>query len=556
MAKSISTPALIRWMAGITRPVHSPLLASILFRVLTQSLDITLFALAGYTLAGALTGHFKPWLLGLIVLLALARALTHYLEQFTGHYVAFKSLEVLRGHAFAQTWPKAPGITLGQHSSSLLTNLTRDIDRIEVVYAHTLAPLISALLVPALALGSAGAAFGPELTLVPTLCILISVLVIPLLGFKKSITSTEATLAARTALAAHLSDTLHGTRETLTYGRQADRLAGAATLGQHVRLTSLVPARIKGGRRAANLLLSLITLASVILTAVHLDLPLTWSLALALGALRLFEAPRGIENAVSYLDYSLSAARRLWQLSTSPNPITEGSRQLTLTHAPQISWDKVTYHYPTAAPGTPPALCSASFTAPAGQHTVLIGPSGSGKSTATQLLLRFDDLDDGQIRVDGTPISDYTSHSLQAQAALVPQTSYMLDGTLADNLRLGAPQASDDQLWQALTTACLADEIRALPQGLTTPIGNSGTQLSGGQIQRLALARALVTQPRILILDEFTASLNSQLETQIRKNLSQLQGQVTIIEISHRTEHLPEADAIYTFDQGQVRALA
>lgn len=552
MSNTITVPALIRWMAGITRPVHAPLAASTLFRVLTHSLDIALFALAGYTLAGALTGAFNPWLLGVIVLLALARAATHYLEQFTGHYVAFKSLEVLRRHAFAQIWPKAPGITLRQHSGSLLTNLTRDVDRIEVVYAHTLAPLVSAVAVPALALGTTAAVFGAELVLVPALCVLISVLVIPVLGFKKSMTSTEATLASRAALSAHLSDTLHGTREVLTYVRQADRLTGTATRGENVRLTSLVPAHIKAARRAANLLLSLITMASIITAAVRLELPLPWALALALGSLRLFEAPRGIENAVSYLDYSLSAARRLWELCTSPNPITDGTRNLTLSHAPRITWENVTYHYPTAEPGTAPALNSATLTAEAGKHTVLVGASGSGKSTAVQLLLRFDELADGHITVDGTPITDYTVDSLRARTALVTQTSNMLNGTVADNLRLGAPDATDAQLWNALTVACLADEIRAMPDGLHTQVGNGGAELSGGQLQRLALARALVISPHILVLDEFTASLNTQLEARIRANLKELHGQVTIIEVSHRTEHLPDADAVYTFTRGQV----
>lgn len=553
MQTNPSTLALVRWMASITRSVHLPLLVSTVFRIITQSLEIALFAAAGFTLAGALTDSFKPGLLWLVVGLALTRALTHYLEQFTGHYVAFNALEVLRGHAFASLWPKAPGIILRQHSGSLLTGLTRDVDRIEVVYAHTFAPLISAVVVPALALGITGLVFGFGVIAVPLLCVLVSVLVIPMLGFKRSVAVTEQTLATRSSLTENLSDTVHGTAEVLTYGRQEDRLAQAAEKDDAVLTSSLAPARIKAFRRAANLLLNLVTVASLVISAFAFQLEPAWTLALVLGATRLFEAPRGIENAVGYLDYSLSAARRLWSLAHAPSSIIDGSKTLTLDAAPRLEWQNVSYTYPSA---TAPSLHEISFTAEAGKHIVLIGHSGSGKSTAVQLLLRFDEVAGGQILLNGAPITDYTADSLRSQVVLVSQKSQMLAGTIAENLRLGAVHASDDELWDALATAEIADEIRAMPAGLATDVGTDASGLSGGQAQRLALARALLMHPKVLVLDEFTANLNTALQQKIRANLTALQGKVTMIEISHRTDHLPTADRIVRFDQGRAEILA
>lgn len=550
MNHKTNTLQLITWLASITRQVHTPLIASTLFRITTQSLDIALFALAGWTIATALTSSLPHSALYALIALALTRALTHYLEQFTGHYVAFKALETLRGYAYSRLWHKAPGISLTQHSGSILTNLTRDIDRIEVVYAHTVAPLISAVTVPALALGITAYHFGLPLIIIPLICVLISVLIIPALGFRASVHATEKTLESRANLTAHISDTVHGITETLIYGRQNQRAQEQAQLGDAVLTSALPAARFKALRRAANLLLSLITVTSIIALAITNNINPVWATTLALGATRLFEGPKGIESAVGYLDQSLSATRRIWTLAHTPDRITDDQKPLTLKAAPRIEWVKATYHYPTAAPGAAPALNQVNALAEAGKRTVFIGSSGSGKTTAIQALLRFDELDAGHILINGTPITDYSADTLRRAVVLVSQKSQVLTGSIAENLRLGAPNASDQDLWDALATACLADEITAMPEGLNTQVGNGGSELSGGQLQRLALARALLIKPWVLVLDEFTASLNSALETRIRSNLAQQYPHLTLIEVTHRLEQLDGAHAIYRFEKG------
>ena len=142
--KTPSTPDLIRWLTGITRPVHTPLLISAILRCINLGLELVLFGLTGAIVASSASGHPLNGLMLWIIVAAVGKALAYYAEQFTGHYVAFKALELLRGHAFSALWPKAPAVVLRNRSGDLLPALTRDVDRIEVFYAHTFAPMVSA----------------------------------------------------------------------------------------------------------------------------------------------------------------------------------------------------------------------------------------------------------------------------------------------------------------------------------------------------------------------------------------------------------------------------
>ncbi len=550
--KPVALPSLLSWLYSVTAAVQAPLLASTLCRILTQLLDIALFAVAGWTVAQAITGLILPQAFVVLSLCALARALTHYLEQFSGHYVAFKALELLRGHAFSRLWPQAPALLVQQHSATLLTQLTRDIDRIEVVYAHTFAPLVSAVVVPALALGFGGYMCGWHITLLPLLCLLCSVIVLPVLGLKRSIASSQEVLDSRAQIASQVSDSIYGIREVQTYSLAQQRSQELADRDRTLGTLALVPARVKGLRRALNLFFSLVTVASLVFWAVQDQLSLPWALALILGGSRLFEAPQGIESAAGYLDQSFSAARRLYELCHSNYGVKEGSKNLSLERAPQVRWRSVSYRYPTAAAGDPAALENLNLVAEAGRWTVLMGPSGSGKSTAVQLLLRFDDPSSGEILLDNQPVTSLSLACLRSQVVLLPQDPLALTGSLADNVRLGLPEASDEEVWRALALAELDQEVRAMPHGLQTQLGSGSGQLSGGQLQRLALARALIMQPKVLILDEFTSHLNTDLADKVRHNIWSLCGQMTVIEISHHMQ-AEKNQRVFVFERGRLR---
>ena len=171
-----------------------------------------------------------------------------------------------------------------------------------------------------------------------------------------------------------------------------------------------------------------------------------------------------------------------------------------------------------------------------GQIVGLIGPNGSGKTTLVNLLLRHHDPDVGQVLVDGEPVSSFTLDSLRRCVGVVSQRVELLNASIADNLRLVAPAAGDGELWRVLGEVGLADEVRGMEAGLRTVVGPAGTRLSGGQAQRLTVARVILQRPRVLILDEFTASVDPDLAAEIRVNLARCLPGVTVVEISHECD--------------------
>lgn len=214
----------------------------------------------------------------------------------------------------------------------------------------------------------------------------------------------------------------------------------------------------------------------------------------------------------------------------------------------EIEFDEVTMSY---EPGQP-VLKKVSFTVPAGTTCALVGPSGGGKSTIADLLLRFYDPSSGVIRVDGHDVREVTLESLRRHICLVDQETFLFSGTIEDNIRYGRPTATFDEIVVAAQAAAIHEFIEALPQGYRTVVGERGVKLSGGQRQRLAIARAVLRDPAILILDEATSALDWQAESSIKEALARLmRGRTTLI-ISHRLSLIQDADLIIVLENGEV----
>ncbi|EGR97565.1 amino acid ABC transporter ATP-binding/permease protein [Cutibacterium namnetense] len=546
-----STWQVVRWLTGITRPVHPPLYFSALMRVVHLLADIGLFAMAAGGMVAVVTSGWSAWAwLGWVVGLAAVQALAYYLEQLSGHYVAFKALEILRTYAFSQLWPKAPAVVSHSRTGDVLASLTRDVDRIEVVYAHTFAPVVAAIVAPLVAVVTGGVLYGWFVVAVPAVIVAVLIAALLVIGTRASLCATHEMLGVRRELAAHITDSVFGAAEIVGYGRQCDRAMQMARLDADIAAGSAKARRYTAMRRAFCVAATMGIVASVSIVGVGAGASVVGVCVLVAAGLRIVEGPRGIEDAVGYLDHSLAAARRLWCLSHAPVEVVDGSEELCLNHAPRLEWRGVTFCYRDVDGSPLPAvLRDVTLSVPAGGRVVVAGASGSGKTTLVNLLLRHHDPDAGQVLVDGEPVSLFTLDSLRRSVAVVSQRVELLNASVADNLRLVAPDAGDGELWRVLGEVDLADEVRGMEAGLRTIVGSGGTRLSGGQAQRLTVARAILQQPRVLILDEFTASLDPGLAAEIRVNLARCLPEVTVVEISHECDRVGET---VVMDRGRI----
>jgi ATP-binding cassette subfamily B protein len=214
----------------------------------------------------------------------------------------------------------------------------------------------------------------------------------------------------------------------------------------------------------------------------------------------------------------------------------------------EVVFDRVAFRYDPRRP----ILHEVSFHVPAGATLAIVGPSGSGKSTIARLLFRFYDVDEGAIRIDGQDIRDVTQTSLRRAIGVVPQDTVLFNDTVRYNIAYGRPGAGDAQIEEAARHARIDDFIRTLPDGYGSMVGERGLKLSGGEKQRVAIARVILKEPRILIFDEATSALDSKTEQEIQASLDEVSSDRTTLIIAHRLSTVVNADEILVLDEGRV----
>jgi ABC-type multidrug transport system fused ATPase/permease subunit len=254
-------------------------------------------------------------------------------------------------------------------------------------------------------------------------------------------------------------------------------------------------------------------------------------------------------TVVKELAQTLGAARRFFAVEDEPVPVRDGPGADLASSQVGIRFDHVTFAYGFAER---PALRDVVFDIPRGGTVALVGRSGAGKTTAAHLLLRFWDPQRGGILLDGRDVRDLRLDDLRRMIALVAQDTYLFNTTLRENIRLGRPDASDTAVLEAATAANVDEFARSLPEGYDTPVGERGLQLSGGQRQRVSIARALLKDAPILVLDEATSHLDAVSEAEVRQALDRLRAGRTTLVIAHRLSTIRDADQIVVLDDGTV----
>ena len=548
-------------LLSITRRVLPPLAASIAARIVFLMIGIALFALGGWAVAGLASGE-SSWSIALVIVCAIGlsvlKGLARYLEQFAGHFVAFHSLAMLRNYFYDQLEPQAPAGTDRLDSGDIMNRVTKDIDRVEVFFAHTLAPVTTAIIVPILSVVWMGSAVSWTLAAVLAPFLLIVGAVIPFLGSGSTARAARELREARGAIAAHVTDSVQGVREVLAFGAQERREAEMSAIEKRISAGLGTQGRwiaLRRGFNQAAVALGVVTVAMVAgsnVLAGTLTLP---QAGLALGiAMGSFCPVLAVEEFAADLDQAFASAARVFAITDRAPAVADPADPKPLTPG-DIEFTDVSFAYPTDEDAPAPApmvLGGVSIHIPAGKRTAIVGASGSGKSTLASLLTRTWDPASGAVTIGGTNVADASLRDLRAMVASAPQRPYLFNDTLRANLLLAAPNATDKDLESALEAVDLTDWLATEKDGLDTAVGDMGERLSGGQRQRLALARALLRDAPIYVFDEATSQVDPATEARVREGIARVAKGRTIVEIAHRISAVRDADQIIVMDAGRV----
>jgi len=357
------------------------------------------------------------------------------------------------------------------------------------------------------------------------------------------------------ALHADLAEDLTGMRVVRSHGLEGARRRRFAERAAATRANLLAFQRTSGTERAATRVAAAAATALVVVLAVRgFAVPLADTLVLVVAFARLASAGLVLRDGYRTVLHALPAhaalADLLAQCRAAAEPVGSGAVEpppFTRT----LRLENVAFRH---AEGDPPALSGVDVEIPARGVTAVIGPSGAGKSTLADLLLGLLAPDDGRILVDNRPLEGAARQGWRRRVGYVPQDSFLFHDTIRANLAMAAPDAGEPALWQALERAAAADFVRALADGLDTVVGERGSRLSGGERQRLALARALVRCPDLLILDEATSALDAESERHVLAALDRLRHELAVIVVAHRASTVRDADTVIVLERGRVAA--
>jgi ATP-binding cassette, subfamily C, bacterial CydC len=486
---------------------------------------------------------------------AVLRTAGRYAERVISHEATLRLLASLRVWFYRQIEPRAPANLFRQRSGDLLNRIVTDIDTLDALFIRVLSPTLVALAVT-LVVGGVLWWLAPSLAVLFLLFFLAAGVLTPLLTERLSRRVGAEIQHQLARLRVNLMEDLQGAADLSVYGAQHrhrhDRLAeNEQLLGLQEKM-----ARISGCSTALTTLFS----GLAALTALYVALPLAASghfagpvLALiTFGVLAAFEAVLPLPLAYQMLGRIGAAARRLLEISQTPPAVHFPAEPAVMPAEHAISYHRVSFAYPGG--GGRSAVAAIDLTVPRQSTVALVGPSGSGKTTLAHLLTRFWDVDQGQITIGGTDLRHFNEGQLRQMVTLVSQKGHIFSATLRDNLRIAAPQAEDALLWEALERAQLADFVAGLPEGLATWAGEGGSQLSGGEARRLILARALLKNAPIWVLDEPTEGLDNQTRYRFTETIfANLAGKSALF-ISHTREVLDRVDQVCFLENGRIVA--
>ncbi|MHB1849012.1 MAG: thiol reductant ABC exporter subunit CydC [Acidimicrobiales bacterium] len=511
------------------------------------------------------TSSLRPPILTLSVaiaavrLLALLRGLGRYGERLASHDLALRILARVRVWAYRRLEALVPGGLGASSRGDVLSRVVADVDAAQDLVVRAGVPLLTgvatagaAVALSALLLADTGLALAAGLVLAGV--------AVPLLAHRAGRRAAGALAVERGQLAGMIVETIDGAADIVAFGatgqvlaaldRGEARLASALRRGAGVAGTANgLATLVAGGTTIAVVALGVATLGRTAGGVAHVSAVAV--AVLGFVCLAAFDAIGTLPDVFARLDTAISSARRVQALgalvppvasSPAPRPLPPGDLAVVFEHV------SVAY-----ARGGPSALDGVDLSLAPGEKVAVVGPSGAGKTTLALALLRFVECASGRITLGGTDVRDLDADDVRARIAWAPQDPHVFGTTLAANLRLARPDATDDELVAVLGALGLGGWLAGLPDGLSSELGERGLSVSGGERQRLGLARSLLADRPVLVLDEPTAHLDEETETLVREAVvrSYAEGR-SLVWITHRLAGLEELDRVIVLDAGRV----
>ena len=560
-------------LIGLVKPLLHIMLAAIILGTLGYLCAIFLTILAGQVIIhGLLTGGagmivpvnnmwlvFTPvkTIITVMIVIAVLRGILHYVEQYCNHFIAFKLLAIIRHKVFAALRKLCPAKLEGRDKGNLISIITTDIELLEVFYAHTISPIAIATLTSIIMVIFIGRYHWLAGVLALAAYLIVGV-AIPMWNGKRG---SQKGMEFRTnfgELNSFVLDSLRGLDETIQYGQGEKRKEQMSERSKNLAGMQESLSKMEGSQRSfTNMVILLASFGMLALTiwlydkgAMGFEGILTCTIAM-MGS---FGPVVALSSLSNNLNQTLASGERVLSL-LEETPLVEeipGDVETSGVESMEYEFKGAEAENVTFAYGEEVILDNYSLKLQPGKITGIHGASGSGKSTLLKLLMRFWDVQDGSVSVDGTDVRKIPTKHLRDMESYVTQETHLFHDSIANNIAIAKPRASREEIMEAAKKASIHDFIMTLPKGYDTEVGELGDTLSGGEKQRIGIARAFLHECPLILLDEPTSNLDSLNEGIILKSLKESAEKKTVVLVSHRVSTMNVADVVYEMENGRI----
>ena len=548
---SYSIPRMTGRLLRIAAPVKRTLAVSTLASILGNLAQMGIMGFGALLLlwcAGWVEG--SPWVFaGLMVLSALLIVLGRYVEGVVSHAGAYKLLASMRVALFEKIRTLAPACLMDRQKGDILNIAVSDIETVEFFFAHTIGPLFTVIILPCVTLGLA-LWFHPLFAAVLLPVYLVVSVVFPLIAVKAGRGVGLRYRARLGELKSLVLESVYGLKDIQIFGFGPARLAQVEVKNWEINKAAhgltLHRQTVSSAPTFFVYLARILIIATASYLAAQGSPHPVGTVVLSFVAAASFSSTQSLTMVVSSLLETYAAAERLFQIEDTQPQVTEPVHPKACGPIREICFDQVGFSY-----GGNPVLRDFSLTLSGREKVGVMGESGVGKSTVLRLLLRFWNPQQGQITVNGIPIQEISLNELRQCIALLEQETFLTSGTLGENIALGKSDATREEIREAARQAGLADFIETLPQGYDTPMGEMGARLSGGERQRVGIARVLLLNPDVIVMDEPTSSLDVLHEKELLQTLEEACRDKLLLLVSHRPSTLTGCGRIVRLEQGR-----